>query len=80
VVRARSAVCSSWTLAKAVDFTILAGAQILNLSLAGPRMPCWRGSSAKRWILHPVVAAALEEAAGAGLSGRTGDGDRRAGQ
>lgn len=30
------ALCSSWTLAKAVDFAINNGAQVLNLSLAGP--------------------------------------------
>lgn len=30
------ALCSSWTLAKAVDFAINSGAQVLNLSLAGP--------------------------------------------
>jgi subtilisin family serine protease len=33
------AVCSSWTLAKAVDFSILAGVRVLNMSLAGPRDP-----------------------------------------
>ncbi len=30
------ALCSSWTLAKAIDFAINAGAQVLNLSLNGP--------------------------------------------
>jgi hypothetical protein len=30
------AVCSSWTLARALDFAILHGARIINLSLAGP--------------------------------------------
>jgi subtilisin family serine protease len=30
------AVCSSWTLAKALDFAITEGARILNLSLGGP--------------------------------------------
>lgn len=30
------ATCSSWSLAKAVDFAILQGAQVINLSLAGP--------------------------------------------
>lgn len=35
----REALCSSWTLAKAVDFAIRSGAQILNLSLAGPPDP-----------------------------------------
>jgi subtilisin family serine protease len=33
----REAVCSSWTLAKAIDFTILTGVQVLNMSLTGPR-------------------------------------------
>ena len=33
------ALCSSWTLAKAVDFAINAGAQVLNLSLSGPSDP-----------------------------------------
>jgi subtilisin family serine protease len=36
---ALEAVCSSWTLAKAVDFTIQAGVQVLNMSLAGPQDP-----------------------------------------
>lgn len=31
------AVCSSWTLAKALDFAIGAGARVVNLSLGGPR-------------------------------------------
>jgi subtilisin family serine protease len=33
---AREAVCNSYTLAKAVDFAIAQGAQVLNFSLAGP--------------------------------------------
>lgn len=33
---ARQAVCNSYTLAKAVDFAITQGAQVLNFSLAGP--------------------------------------------
>jgi subtilisin family serine protease len=33
------ALCSSWTLAKAVDFVINAGVQVLNMSLAGPPDP-----------------------------------------
>jgi Subtilase family len=33
------AVCSSWTLAKAVDYAIVAGVQVLNLSLTGPPDP-----------------------------------------
>jgi subtilisin family serine protease len=36
---ALEAVCSSWTLAKAVDYAIVAGVQVLNLSLVGPPDP-----------------------------------------
>lgn len=36
---AHQAVCNSYTLAKAVDFAILQGAQVLNFSLAGPSDP-----------------------------------------
>jgi len=36
---ALDAVCSSWTLAKAVDFAITSEARILNLSLGGPPDP-----------------------------------------
>jgi subtilisin family serine protease len=36
---ARQAVCTSYTLAKAVDFAIVQGAQVLNFSLAGPADP-----------------------------------------
>ena len=36
---AREAVCNSYTLAKAVDFAIAQGAQVLNFSLAGPPDP-----------------------------------------
>ncbi len=35
----RQAVCTSYTLAKAVDFAIVQGAQVLNFSLAGPADP-----------------------------------------
>ena len=35
----REALCDSYTLAKAVDFAIVQGAQILNFSLAGPHDP-----------------------------------------
>jgi subtilisin family serine protease len=34
--RTAKALCSSWTLAKAIDFAIGAGTQVLNLSLSGP--------------------------------------------
>ena len=33
---ARMALCSSWTLAKAIDFAITSKAQIINMSLSGP--------------------------------------------
>jgi subtilisin family serine protease len=46
---AREAVCDSYTLAKAVDFAIQQGAQVLNFSLAGPPDP----------LLAKLVAAAL---------------------
>lgn len=36
---AREAVCNSYTLAKAVDFAITQGAQVLNFSLGGPPDP-----------------------------------------
>jgi subtilisin family serine protease len=36
---ARQAVCNSYTLAQAVNFAILQGVQVLNLSLAGPPDP-----------------------------------------
>lgn len=36
---AREAVCNSYTLAKAVDFAITQGVQVLNFSLAGPPDP-----------------------------------------
>jgi len=36
---AREAVCNSYTLAKAVDFAIRQGVQVLNFSLAGPSDP-----------------------------------------
>lgn len=35
----REAACDSYTLAKAIDFAIVQGAQILNFSLAGPHDP-----------------------------------------
>jgi hypothetical protein len=46
---AREAVCDSYTLAKAVDFALAQGAQILNFSLAGPPDP----------LLAKLIAAAL---------------------
>jgi subtilisin family serine protease len=46
---AREAVCDSYTLAKAIDYAISQGAQVLNFSLAGPPDP----------LLAKLVAAAL---------------------
>jgi subtilisin family serine protease len=47
---AREAVCNSYTLAKAVDFAIVQGAQVLNFSLAGPPDP----------LLERLIRLALE--------------------
>jgi hypothetical protein len=47
---ARQAVCDSYTLAKAIDFAIAEGAQVLNFSLAGPPDP----------LLAKLIANALK--------------------
>ena len=55
---ARQAVCNSYTLAKAVDYAITHGAQVLNFSLAGPPDPLLGkliGNALSRGIV--VVAA-----------------------
>jgi subtilisin family serine protease len=62
------ALCSSWTLAKAIDFAINAGTQVLNLSLSGPSDTLLRRlllAADERGIT--VVAAAAEEAPDAGF-------------
>jgi subtilisin family serine protease len=46
---AREAVCNSYTLAKAIDFAIAQGAQVLNFSLGGPPDP----------LLARLIAAAI---------------------
>ena len=54
----REAVCDSYTLAKAIDFAILQGAQVLNFSLGGPYDPLLArllGTALARGIV--VVAA-----------------------
>ncbi len=54
----RGAMCNSYTLAKAVDFAIAQGAQVLNFSLAGPKDPLLGrllGTALSRGIV--VVAA-----------------------
>jgi subtilisin family serine protease len=48
---ARTAVCNSYTLAKAVDFAIVKGAQVLNFSLGGPPDP----------LLGRLIGAALSK-------------------
>jgi subtilisin family serine protease len=62
----REAECNSYTLAKAVDFAILQGVQVLNFSLAGPEDP----------LLGKLVGAALSRgivvvAADGGAPGRS---------
>lgn len=57
------AVCSSWTLAKAVDFAITGEARVLNLSLGGPPdqlLTRLIGKAIDRGIV--VVAAVMEHA------------------
>lgn len=78
----QEAVCSSWTLAKAIDFTILVRAQILNLSLAGPPDPLLARFLANSggWWHHGRRGRPGGGGAGARLSGVAGGGDRRRGQ
>jgi subtilisin family serine protease len=62
----REAECNSYTLAKAVDFAIVQGAQVLNFSLAGPEDP----------LLGKLLGAALSRgivvvAADGGAPGRS---------
>jgi hypothetical protein len=45
------ALCSSWTLAKAIDFAIIERVQVINLSLAGPPDP----------LLTRLIVKAVEE-------------------
>src|SRR5438105_5600047 len=59
---APGALCSSWTLAKAVDFAVQSGAQVLNFSLAGPPDPLLARLIATAVHHHiTIVAAVLEE-------------------
>ncbi|MGR9087466.1 MAG: S8 family peptidase [Gammaproteobacteria bacterium] len=62
------AVCSSWTLAKAIDAAVSAGSRIINLSLNGPEDPLLEKLLAKANEHHiVVVAAAMEKGADAGF-------------
>jgi subtilisin family serine protease len=60
--QAPGALCSSWTLAKAIDFALQAGAQVLNFSLAGPPDPLLARLLTTA-VQHQItiVAAVLEE-------------------
>lgn len=56
------ALCSSWTLAKAIDAAIINGNRIINLSLSGPDDPLLKKllvAAEQRHIV--VIAAALED-------------------
>lgn len=58
----RTAVCSSWTLAKAIDYAMLEQVQVLNMSLAGPPdalLARLLDTALRRGMT--VVAAALED-------------------
>ena len=63
---AREAVCNSYTLAKAVDFAISQGAQVLNFSLAGPQDPLLG-----RLIGHALSKGVVVVAADGGGPGRS---------
>jgi len=58
---AREALCTSWTLAKAVDLTMLERVQILNLSLAGPPDPLLARLISKAVEGGMIVVAAVLE-------------------
>lgn len=67
--RARGkASCSSWTLAKAIDFSISMGARVLNLSLAGPPDPLLARLIARAHDQGvTIVAASAESGDGPGF-------------
>ncbi len=56
------ALCSSWTLAKALDFAIGAGADVVNMSLSGPadELLAWLVARAHERGMITVAAAAEE--------------------
>lgn len=58
------AVCSSWTLALAIDYAIESGAQILNLSLGGPPDPLLTELLANARARSIVIVAAAGDVAG----------------
>jgi subtilisin family serine protease len=60
----RQAVCTSYTLAKAVDYAIVQGAQILNFSLAGPADPLL-GKLIDHALAKGIVVVAADGGTGA---------------
>ena len=57
--------CSSWTLAKAIDFAVVNGTRVVNLSLGGPPDPLLSRLIAKAIERGTTVVAAAMEGAGA---------------
>ena len=57
--------CSSWTLAKAIDFAVINGARVVNLSLGGPPDPLLTRLIAKAIERGTTVVAAAMEGADA---------------
>ncbi len=66
----REAVCNSYTLAKAVDFAIGQGVQVLNFSLAGPQDPLL-GRLIGQALSRGIVVVAAD---GGGTPGKDGGG------
>jgi subtilisin family serine protease len=65
---AREAVCNSYTLAKAVDFAIGQGVQVLNFSLAGPQDPLL-GRLIGQALSRGIVVVAADGGGGPGKAG-----------
>ncbi len=66
--KSSSALCSSWTLAKALDFAITADSHIINMSLSGPAdalLERLLQNAGKRGVI--VVAAAAQDAEAPGF-------------
>lgn len=61
----RQAICDSYTLARALDFAILSGAQVLNLSLAGPEDPLLERLLRRAEEKGLVAVAAVDESGAA---------------
>jgi subtilisin family serine protease len=64
----RQALCSSWTLAKALDFAIIAEVQVINMSLSGPEdVLLQRLINAAQTRGMVIVAAAAQDAEAPGF-------------